>query len=78
MKKIDFIKVWGHKHFEWQFDCSGICRNSWFHLSLDLNRRCDHAGIHFNMSVGKMFIELNFYDNRHWDDEIDGWKISDP
>lgn len=44
-------------------------------ISFDLTpfRRC-HAGFHFSISLLNRFLEIEFYDDRHWDLENNNWE----
>lgn len=70
-KKVPFTE---NKYFEfqtafWEKDNSTI-----FNLDIHLNKRCDHAGLHFDLSVQKFYLGIGLYDNRHWDRKKDEWE----
>lgn len=57
-----------YKFFEISFHWrTNLC--SWFEFNARIREKCDHAGFYFIFSFLKLFlIEINIYDNRHWDE----------
>lgn len=52
-------------------------------LNLGWTRKCDHAGIRFNIEILGFYVGIEFTDNRHWDyttntfEEESGISLSD-
>lgn len=36
-------------------------------LNLGWTRKCDHAGLRFNIEILGFYVGIEFTDNRHWD-----------
>ena len=68
---IDF-KISKHKFFEFQIDWD---KEWWdyFLFLFKINRKTDHAGLSFHLSVCWFGVYLTVYDHRHWDDDNDCW-----
>jgi hypothetical protein len=57
--------------------------DNWFHIGLNLfqlfniklawSRKCDHAGIIFDIEILGLDFEIYLYDTRHWDYDNDCW-----
>lgn len=58
-----------HKYFEFSFQfLSHLCQ--WFETSFRYREKTDHSGLYIVISLFKLFfLELNIYDNRHWNSE---------
>lgn len=47
-------------------------------VTADWTRKCDHAGIFFEVSILNYSVSFTLYDRRHWDSVTDSWcKITD-
>lgn len=44
-----------------------------FNIHSRWNRMCDHAGIKLTLEIFKLFLNVEIYDNRHWDDDKNSW-----
>jgi hypothetical protein len=44
--------------------------------SMRLTNRRDHAGLDIMLGLFGYCVHFNFYDNRHWDYELNKWKTS--
>lgn len=70
-KKIPFTK---NKYFEFQTAFWKNNNETIFDLDIHINKKCDHAGFHFDLNVWKFYIGINLYDSRHWDNGWDEWE----
>jgi hypothetical protein len=43
-------------------------------LNLDWRRKCDHAGIYFDIQILPFFFAISLSDDRHWDYETNTWE----
>ena len=71
-----------HKSLEMQFDWLtwpiGSRLNSWLFFEIDIRTECDHAGATFAFTLLRLVhFGMDFYDNRHWDDENEDWEKYD-
>jgi hypothetical protein len=68
--QVDYIeKTWKiskHKSLEIQLSKAG---NTLIGGSFDWHTRRDHAGVMLELNLLRHFFIINFYDNRHWNDE---------
>ena len=46
-------------------------------LDLRITTRCDHAGVDMWLGLFGYSVNLNFYDNRHWNSEKGAWEVYD-
>ncbi len=68
------FKIFNNKYFEYQFEGKGFSK-SWIEFVLTWRTKCDHAGPNFIFSLLDLFwINLSFYDTRHWDYENNCWQ----
>ena len=61
-----------HKHWEIQVEYWDDWVN-YFTFSLNINRKCDHAGFRLTIEIFGRFLEVSIYDSRHWDYENSRW-----
>ncbi len=80
-KNYTLTPTWGditiskNKSFEYQFEFGNFC-NSLFEFKVEWTTKCDHAGPSFTFSIYKLFwINFKIYDHRHWDSDLNVWKI---
>ena len=45
----------------------------WFNFQFDISRKCDHAGILFDLQLLWLNLTINFFDFRHWDYDENCW-----
>lgn len=45
----------------------------YFSILANWTRKCDHAGVRFELSLGIVEFEINLYDSRHWDYDKNTW-----
>lgn len=45
----------------------------YFNLHFSLTRKCDHAGLRFELNILSFGFEFMVYDKRHWDYDNDRW-----
>jgi len=64
-----------HKTLEIQLDYDP--RRIELEFWLNIPYRTDHAGINLMLTLFVIFLSIEFYDNRHWDDEKRTWKVYD-
>ncbi len=50
--------------------------NEWqyFDIGCRWNRKCDHAGLRFGIELLGIYLYLEFYDIRHWNDDENKWE----
>ena len=70
-KKIPFTK---NKYFELQTEYWKDDKSNIFDFVIRLNKRCDHAGFYFEISIWKLFFAVTIYDNRHWSWDKNEWE----
>lgn len=46
----------------------------YFAVECRLNRRSDHAGFRFEITVMAFYFQFQIYDNRHWDNDKGDWQ----
>lgn len=46
-------------------------------FDLRVTTRCDHAGVDLWIGLFGYSVNLNFYDNRHWNPEKGAWEVYD-
>lgn len=51
------------------------CNLLWIELDLKINRRVDHAGLYFNLTLFGFCIDYSLYDMRHWDVDNNKWEV---
>ena len=69
------IKCWAGgtwlKHKSWEVQIMKtadiVC------IGINITHRQDHAGIQFSLGLIGYNIDINLYDNRHWDHESKQW-----
>lgn len=66
-----FFRLTEHKAIEVQF--STVVPWQWFKFNFDITRKQDHAGVLLHVEVPFLFLAIQLYDCRHWDDETDNW-----
>lgn len=44
-----------------------------FGVNFDWRRKCDHAGIYFDIQVLGLFLGISISDNRHWNYETNAY-----
>jgi hypothetical protein len=44
-------------------------------IDLRVTARQDHAGAELWLGVFGYAVNLQFYDNRHWDSEVEDWQV---
>jgi hypothetical protein len=49
--------------------------NSLVSVMFDLSLRRSHAGLVIDLGLLGYNVQLQFYDNRHWDSDTDTWEI---
>lgn len=70
--RFDTLKSWDGKTFlpnkYWEFEIM----KDYTIVSIDINMRyrTDHGGFEIELGLLGYAIRLNFYDNRHWDEEL--------
>ena len=72
--KSGFISISENKTFEWQL-ARWPHRNIFRHR-FEWTHKRDHAGVEWEIEILGLTLMLNFKDNRHWDDKLDRWEIS--
>jgi hypothetical protein len=74
--KIPFTK---HKSFEFvaRIDSSDNFINLYFNIDMGWTKKSDHAGFNFFILLHRFHLELNIYDNRHWNYETNAWMTTD-
>ncbi len=73
-KKVPFTK---NKYFEFQTAYWKDNKSTNFDFIMRWDKRCDHAGLYFEVSIWKFYLGIACYDNRHWDWDKDEWEIYD-
>lgn len=67
-----YQKITKNKSLEVQL---GYRKNwDWWMVSSNLTRKCDHAGLGFELEIMGIFIWISFYDGRHWNHKENSWK----
>jgi hypothetical protein len=73
--------VWNHTYdtpFKNKFlELELIKDNSIVSCMFRLSTRTDHGGLYFDLGMLGYSCVFNFYDNRHWDHELDRYFIND-
>lgn len=49
----------------------------WFCHSLNISRKCDHAGLTYIFEVLGLGFEMKLYDTRHWNYKKNRWYYKD-
>ena len=55
-------------------DFSILKSNAIIGAGLEFTRRKDHAGINVDLNLFGFDVNVNIYDNRHWDKEANDWE----
>lgn len=73
--RFDNIKCWaGKTPFKNKFWEVQVMRSDdVIALDLRITTRTDHAGVDLWLGLLGYSVNLQFYDNRHWDTETNGW-----
>jgi len=45
----------------------------WFVFSFEITRKCDHAGVSFELEIIGISFQISFYDSRHWNYDKNTW-----
>jgi hypothetical protein len=62
-----------HKYWEVQL----IKSNDLVTVDLRISHKTDHAGVDLWLGLLGYSVNLNFYDNRHWNYETNKWEVYD-
>ena len=60
-------------HKAWEFNT--YASHSVVHFMLEVNTRCDHAGVALMVGLFGYTAEFQLYDVRHWDHELGKWAM---
>ena len=72
-KRGFWLQLSEHKNLEVElFWVSGEYWNV-FDVGTKWTRKCDHAGLHVQLELFRLFFVFSIYDSRHWDDEKETW-----
>lgn len=67
------FKIYGHKHFEFQFDWL-VNELSPFEFLLRLTTKRDHAGLEFRFDLFTLLgLYITIHDDRHWNYTANRW-----
>ena len=47
---------------------------SYFEFHINWTRKMDHAGFRLRIELFRLYLGIDIYDNRHWNDETDDWE----
>lgn len=68
-----FLSLPFHKALEASFGFRKEFSGMWFNCHW--RRKCDHAGIGFDLDLGFIAIEVEIYDGRHWNYDENRWYL---
>lgn len=69
------IQLTEHKGFAYQLDLGNGLATEFFELSFIWTTKQDHAGPRFCFSIYHLFfLQIQIYDNRHWDFDTQSWE----
>jgi|TARA_R110000851_G_scaffold130875_1_gene264607 hypothetical protein len=72
--KEETLKKWKYKTYSIQLvNATDVVAS----FGLDVNLRCDHAGIEFNVGLFGVQLYTSFVDTRHWDHDNNCFKKYD-
>lgn len=74
MYKSFFYPLTKNKTLEVEFDSTNTY--SWFDFSFVLTKKSDHAGLYITLSLFKLELRIQIYDNRHWNYEENRWYLN--
>jgi hypothetical protein len=70
--KSKIVHVFGNKYFYIGYHKSDL---SIIGISFDISPiRRNHAGVSLTLSIFGRFLEMEFYDNRHWNSKQNCWE----
>lgn len=83
-----FSKIYIGKIITFDFDLFDFPGDFWYHIQLGLfgdifnfntnwNRKSDHAGWDFDLTIFGLCLHLNIHDIRHWDYDNECWETYD-
>lgn len=64
-------RLWGHKSLEMGVQCD--FNEPDVDFMIRFNTRGDHAGLTTHLQLGRLFLEFNIIDDRHWNWDENRW-----